>query len=128
MRGINAEDLLAIVDFLYYGEANIYQENLDRFLSIAEELELKGLNGGEEGVEGAGDGATPKKQLYQQISSRPPPPKNKPKFDTNIAPQKSDLSSQSHLRTRTLPAGLLLFPDKNSLEILKIWKDRLKQC
>ena len=26
MRGMNAEDLLAIVDFLYYGQANINQE------------------------------------------------------------------------------------------------------
>ena len=127
MRGMNEEELVSIIDFLYYGEANIYQENLDSFLNIANELELKGLNGGEEGVEGAGDGATPKKQLYLQISLRPPPPKNKPKFDTNIAPQKSDLSSQSHLRTRTLPAGLLLFPGKNLLQIVKIWKDRLKQ-
>ena len=39
------EDLLAIVDFLYRGEANIYQENLDSFLAIAEELQLKGLMG-----------------------------------------------------------------------------------
>ena len=38
---------MAIVDFLYCGEANIYQENLDAFLNIAEELDLKGLNGGE---------------------------------------------------------------------------------
>ena len=32
MRGVKSEDLVAIVDFLYYGEANIYQENLDKFL------------------------------------------------------------------------------------------------
>ena len=44
MRMMKSEDLLAIVD-LYYGEANIYQENLDTFLNIAEELKLKGLNG-----------------------------------------------------------------------------------
>ena len=51
MRGLKFEDLVAIVDFLYYGEANIYQENLDTFLNIAEELDLKGLNGGEGGSE-----------------------------------------------------------------------------
>ena len=38
MRGINSEDLLAIIDFLYYGEANIYQENFDNFLNLPEEL------------------------------------------------------------------------------------------
>ena len=44
---MKSEDLLAILDFFYYGEAIIYQESLDRFLRIAEELQLKGLNGGE---------------------------------------------------------------------------------
>ena len=40
MRGMKSEDLLAIVDFLYRGEANVFQENLDSFLAIAEELPL----------------------------------------------------------------------------------------
>ena len=45
MRGVNSDDLLAIIDFLFFGEANVYQENLDSFLAIAEELKLKGLTG-----------------------------------------------------------------------------------
>ena len=45
MRGLKSEDLAAIIDFLYCGEANVYQENLDSFLAIAEELQLKGLTG-----------------------------------------------------------------------------------
>ena len=43
MRGLKYEDLVAILDFLYYGEANVVQENLDSFLGLAEELKLKGL-------------------------------------------------------------------------------------
>merc|ERR1719319_1592633 len=34
-----------MIDFLYFGEANVYQENLDSFLAVAEELQLKGLMG-----------------------------------------------------------------------------------
>ena len=49
MRGMKSHDLQAIVDFLYCGEANVYQENLDSFLVIAEELQLKGLMGKSEG-------------------------------------------------------------------------------
>ena len=48
MRGIKAEALTAIVDFLYFGEANVVQENLDAFLALAEELKLKGLTGSTE--------------------------------------------------------------------------------
>merc|ERR1719319_1988146 len=43
MRGLKSEDLVAMVDFLYFGEANVYQEHLDSFLAVAEELQLKGL-------------------------------------------------------------------------------------
>ena len=45
LRGFQSQDLLAILDFLYFGEANVYQENLDSFLAIADELKLKGLTG-----------------------------------------------------------------------------------
>jgi len=45
MRGVKSDDLLAIVDFLYCGEAIVFQENLDSFLAIGEELQLKGLIG-----------------------------------------------------------------------------------
>ena len=45
MRGIKFEDLVAIIDFLYFGEANVYQEHLDAFLALANELNLKGLTG-----------------------------------------------------------------------------------
>ena len=38
MRGLKSDDLLAIVDFLYFGEENVSQENLESFLAIAEEL------------------------------------------------------------------------------------------
>ena len=43
MRGVKMDDLAAILDFLYFGEANVYQHNLDSFLALAEELQLKGL-------------------------------------------------------------------------------------
>ena len=43
MRGMKFDDLLAIVDFLYLGEANVFQVSLDSFLAIAEEFQLKGL-------------------------------------------------------------------------------------
>ena len=45
MRGMKSCDLTAIVDFIYLGEANIFQEQLESFLALAEELQLKGLNG-----------------------------------------------------------------------------------
>ena len=36
MRGIKSEDLMSIIYFLYLGEANVCQDDLDRFIAIAE--------------------------------------------------------------------------------------------
>jgi hypothetical protein len=49
MRGLKSKNMVAIVDFIYYGEANIYQEDLDEFLALADELQLKGLAGSASG-------------------------------------------------------------------------------
>ena len=49
MRGVKEEVLVAIVDFLYNGEANVFQEHLDSFLALAEDLRLKGLTGSPDG-------------------------------------------------------------------------------
>ena len=45
LRGFQSKDFLSILDFLYFGEANVYQEDLDSFLAIAEEIHLQGLTG-----------------------------------------------------------------------------------
>ena len=49
MRGLKAEALVAMIDFLYNGEANVNQDSLDDFLGLADELKLKGLTKTEEG-------------------------------------------------------------------------------
>ena len=48
MRGMKSSNLKAIVDFIYLGEANVFQEELESFLALAEELQLKGLDGSSE--------------------------------------------------------------------------------
>jgi len=40
---IDARDLSAILDFMYNGEVNVQQENLNSFLSVAERLRVRGL-------------------------------------------------------------------------------------
>ena len=49
LKGARFADLVAIVDFLYLGEANVLQEDLDTFLSLADDLKLKGLSGSNSG-------------------------------------------------------------------------------
>ena len=72
IRGWNSDDLLAIVDFLYCGEANVFPENLDSFLEIAEELQLKGLMGKPDGnVDDTIDDEMPESQTTNHITKAP---------------------------------------------------------
>ena len=43
LEGINSNELISILDYLYHGEIMIYQDDLNRFLSIAQRLKLEGL-------------------------------------------------------------------------------------
>ena len=43
MRGVRKEELVALMDFLYNGEANVIQDTFESFLVLAEELRLTGL-------------------------------------------------------------------------------------
>merc|ERR1711868_165819 len=45
MKGMKIKDLASIIDFIYYGVVNIYQEDLNEFLTTAEDLQIKGLTG-----------------------------------------------------------------------------------
>ena len=79
MRGLKSEDLVAMIDFLYFGEANVYQENLDSFLAVAEELQLKGLmgSGAEEEAEKVEKNTTERKHpkpVQRRTSYKPESP------------------------------------------------------
>ena len=45
---VSNEDLQNIMDYIYNGEVQIFQENLERFLGVAKRLKLEGLIGGKQ--------------------------------------------------------------------------------
>ena len=47
MEGLSKGDLSNVLDYIYNGELQIHQEDLDKFLKIAERLKLDGLTGHE---------------------------------------------------------------------------------
>ena len=47
LDGISTEDLRNIMEYMYNGEVNIFQDKLDRFLGVAQRFKLEGLIGGD---------------------------------------------------------------------------------
>jgi hypothetical protein len=65
LKGVKYLDLVAVLNFMYHGEVNVAQEELNSFLAVAEDLRVKGLTQG-----GGGGGADNK----SGSSSRNSPP------------------------------------------------------
>ena len=47
LGGVSSVNLQFILDYVYYGEVNLFQEQLDSFLESAQKLEIEGLMGQE---------------------------------------------------------------------------------
>lgn len=43
MKGVLYDDLVSVLNFMYKGEVNVAQEQLNSFLAVAEDLQVKGL-------------------------------------------------------------------------------------
>ena len=43
LDGVSSAELQCVLDYIYQGEVQIYQEQLDRFLVVAQRLQLEGL-------------------------------------------------------------------------------------
>ncbi len=46
LKGVKYLDLVAVLNFMYHGEVNVAQEELNSFLAVAEDLKVKGLTQG----------------------------------------------------------------------------------
>ena len=47
LNGVDSKELSQVIDYIYEGETNIFQEDLDSFLGIAQKLKIEGLTGQE---------------------------------------------------------------------------------
>ena len=96
------EDLSAMVDFIYCGETNVFEGNLDFFLTFAEELQLKGLKGN------APDGDTlPEKQRSKLIKSNP----QKMSIQNAQSPIKHELSTETDFKQEGTETAIVASTD-----------------
>merc|ERR1711936_1236368 len=70
LKGVKYVDLVYILNFMYHGEVNVAQEDLNSFLAVAEDLQVKGLTLGRSDTNASSD---PK-----PLSRPRPPPQNAP--------------------------------------------------
>jgi len=88
LKGVKYADLVSVLNFMYHGEVNVAQEELNSFLAIAEELKVKGLTQNNSGG---------------SSSSKNPPSKPPSSASSHHRPSPAPHQSSSHLHTSTPP-------------------------
>jgi len=120
LKGVKYIDLVAVLNFMYHGEVNVAQEELNSFLAVAEELKVKGLtqNGSDKST-GRTDPISSSKQRPREpperidsISKRPrqspqyPTPSHQPKPSF----QQDDDDIQEVLPVKSEPVSIMPDP------------------
>jgi len=93
LKGVEFTDLQAVLNFMYHGEVNVAQEELNSFLSVAEDLQVKGLTQND-------NSKTTKPKVDNIIKPRPLrepqelPKRSRPPAPTGLPPHAQQASYQ----------------------------------
>ena len=88
LKGVKYKELVSVLNFMYMGEVNVAQEELNSFLSVAEELRVKGLT-----QNNSSDSAKPepKSRSRDPPETAPPAKKNRPSVPPPPPSQDDDI-------------------------------------
>ena len=91
LKGVKYQELISVINFMYQGEVNVAQEELNSFLAVAEDLRVKGLT---QSNSGSKSSSSPSHRTREppppERDPIPPPKKPRP---TPIAPKPSTAPS-----------------------------------
>jgi len=75
LKGVKYKELLSVLNFMYMGEVNVAQEELNSFLAVAEDLRVKGLtqNNSSNAGESSPKPGPNRQDALKQIRTRDPP-------------------------------------------------------
>jgi len=79
LKGVKYSDMQSVLNFMYHGEVNVAQEDLNSFLSVAEELQVKGLTQDQSGKGGGSRETTSRSAPPPSSRPRPTSPSHPPK-------------------------------------------------
>jgi len=89
LRGVSFCDLSSVLDFMYHGEVNVAQEDLNSFLAVAEELQIKGLTN----KDGEASKAKPSTSRGKSSSDTPGPPAKRVRKSSPVPSASNNTSS-----------------------------------
>ena len=95
LRGVQFMDIQSVLNFMYHGEVNVSQEELNTFLSVAEDLKVKGLTQQNQGESQASDTVrAPKSQSVVNAKTLAIKPRDPPVARPKPSPAISSLPGE----------------------------------
>jgi len=99
LKGVKFTDMQSVLNFMYHGEVNVAQEELNSFLAVAEDLRVKGL------TQGKSTEQSTKKPYHPPpipLSHKPAPTRSDripfyPQKDIQLPPQQNNLSLKNNI-------------------------------
>jgi len=123
LKGVKYTDLQSVLNFMYHGEVNVAQEELNSFLSVAEDLRVKGLTQSQGNATSTRhrEQSPPRSSKPRVVEREPPPPPKRPKppatqtftsvqQSTNFTPQDQDDDIQELPPVKTEPRDTPVYP------------------
>ena len=142
LKGVKYTDLQSVLNFMYHGEVNVAQDELNSFLAVAEELRVKGLTQNNGGAAGSkSNHSAPKSPPTKPASSsRPdtaPPPKRQrpnpppvpapPPIDDDdiqeVVPVKSEPREAPPVNNAVIPNPQDLYDNSSNQQTLALAED-----
>ena len=104
LKGIHSRELIGVLNFMYHGSVNISQEELNAFLSVAEDLNVKGLTTSDTASPPSSAPAPTHKKSkakrtsssFPSSSSAPAPKKNKSSSDALVDSLGPSVKMETH--------------------------------
>jgi len=103
LKGVKYTDLQSVLNFMYHGEVNVAQEELNSFLAVAEDLRVKGLTQNQGGASSAV--RRPKSPIMKPSVTRPPDREihqQPPKRPRPAEPPRNNISSLSSISSHAV--------------------------
>jgi len=86
LKGVKFADLQSVLNFMYHGEVNVAQDELNSFLAVAEELKVKGLTQNNSSSSNTKSSPPPAKSSRSADRESSAPPAKRPRPSTASAP------------------------------------------
>ena len=94
LKGVKYADLVSVLNFMYHGEVNVAQEELNSFLAVAEDLKVKGLTQGNNSEAKQSHAPPPRPDPPKPRVHDPPPPIKRPRPNPSPSVSRPSLPHQ----------------------------------